>query len=628
MPSLVDSSFRFLAPFLSPDQKARRETAKALRAARMRTFPEWYLTRSILAAGLVGVGTSLLVALVLWLERPASLAPPLRASLVVGLGVVAAMLTRLAFLLYPRVRARTRVSEIEGEYQSVVVLCYALARGGMGTLDIFRAVAKERSTYGEVSVEFDVVVRDVEMFGIDVVKALQNAAASTPSALLKGFFEGLVSILNSGADPRDYFKRQAEVQLAHAEAATEKELASAGMLAEVYVSSFLVIPLLVLVVLSGLSSLGNGQERFIPYVVYGLIPAGTVFCLVALEVMMPTRELPWRDARETRLADFGIATIRAAPRAAVPSEATTSDLRLPVRERVQRGLASRVEAFTQQPLDALAWSGPLALLVLAATMAPFLASHPTRDGLLDRGLVLLLVAAAVALAPVALFHERRVRRARRVETALPELLSKLAGFNERGIGLLQSFQILGRASSGPLAADIRMLDRDVRVNGSLQSAIGRLRERVRTMRMTKLAVLLERASMATGSLKEVLDIAAADETRSESLRARKRQTMMSYVLVVYLVFGVFLYVAYMTTSLFYGNASFAIAVGSGAASKVGSHGLSPADARVMFFDAVVLQGVACGLIAGRMGEGHTLSGVKHAIVLAGVAAVVFSVGVM
>ncbi|HWH08168.1 MAG TPA: hypothetical protein VNX21_03145, partial [Candidatus Thermoplasmatota archaeon] len=133
-------------------------TAKALRAARIARFPEWYLAVSYLASGLTGlaVGASAYALGALLL----GLAAPLAWGAAAALALLAFLLVRLGFLAYPRVVAAGRARRIDQELPSVVTLCYALSRGGMNPLDIFREVARERGTYGEAAAREGVAERD------------------------------------------------------------------------------------------------------------------------------------------------------------------------------------------------------------------------------------------------------------------------------------------------------------------------------------------------------------------------------------------------------------------------------------------------------------------------------------
>jgi flagellar protein FlaJ len=623
-------------------------TAKALRAARMRTFPEWYVSLSYTVAA----GSALVAGVAAWLLS-ALLPPPAsetlrRAVFAGGLSLLAFTLVRLGFLVYPRLSAAGRAKRIDRELPSIIVLCYALARGGLNAVDIFRAVRDERETYGEASVEFGIVVRDVEWLGHDLVSALQHAADTTPSATLRGFFEGLISILNSGADPQSYFKHQAEAQLAQGEMHLEKDLEQAGLLAEVYVSGLLVLPLLLIVVLSGLAPLGGGGESFIPIITFALIPLGTLVYLLMLETLMPADAHLVPKVEPSPLADFGTDSVptrsvvlpapwRMGARDLGVGEgphalARARWLRIRVfAERMSQRLQAAWRRFftrmVSKPLDALEFSGFIGLGIAGIGGGLAWSQGMRGEPLAVFATGLLLAAALCTVLPVSVFHEMRVRRARKVEKGLPDALGKLAGFNDRGIGLLQSFMILGKSSSGPLAVELRAVEKDVSWNGNLGGALRRLRLRVNTVTMAKLGILLERASRATSNLKDVLAIAATDAAKTEGLRARRRQAMVSYVIVVYIVFAVFLYVVYMVADLFYGPSGLGAAAAASTSGGL-SAGLDARSAKLLFMQASIVQGACCGLVAGRLGEGHVLSGLKHAVFMGVTAWLVFVLGVL
>lgn len=639
MKALV-TTYRNIEPYFAFHASTRKETAQALRAARLGRIPEEYLILSWIAALAVALGASVaaLASLILFAHLPWIV----DLTFGIGAGVVTFSLVRLGFLVYPRAVASGRRAEIEREFPSVALLCYALSQGGLTPLKVFKVVAEERNVYGEISREFEFVLRDVEWLGHDLNTALKNVSETTPSPLLKGYFSGLVTILNSGADPVDFFRRQTETQLDQAEMHLERELDHAGMLAEVYVSGLLVLPLLLIVLLSLLSALGNGGEKVVPLVVYLLIPGGTFFYCLILETLLPPDRLTMPEPRKQRFADFGIDSIPSdEPALPMQQRTTLRDLerrasldnhgeapmlkrRLVVewfRKRSRESWTGFFQRAIVKPVDAIEVSGAAALLVFAIGGIAFLVLGDRGSALVISGTGLLLLAAAIALVPVSLFHELRVRRAKVVERAMPEMLGRLSGFNERGISLLRAFELLGRTSDGPLAKDLRALDQDVSWNSNLAAALTRLRLRVKTLAMTKLTILFERASAATGDLRQVLKIVASDTARTESLRSRRQGSMLTYVIVIYTVYAVFLYVTYIVTSLFYGEGGFSGVAG-------GSKGLDPETARVLFFQAVVIQGACCGLVAGKLGEGHILSGLKHAVILAGLGWAVFRMGVL
>ncbi|MEA3201625.1 MAG: archaeal flagellar protein FlaJ [Thermoplasmata archaeon] len=625
-----------------------KATARALRAARIGTFPEAYIATSYLVSGLI----ALAMGVVTWIAmvRGARLSDHqlLRGGVAVAAAGLAFALARLGFLAYPRLVSTGRARRIDAEMPSVVTLCYALAQGNVPALDIIRTVAAEKATYGEAAIEFRVVVRNVEWLGLDLISALEDAADTTPSPRLAAFFRGLVTMLNSGADAKDYFMHQAKSELQAEDMALERDLESASMLAEIYVSGLLVLPLLLMVVISGLAPLAGGQTALIPFIIFGFIPLGTIVYLILVDTLLPPESLTVPKTDPPALADFGLAHVLPDTHLLPPPWQTSWPTNLPegagdearaaarrlrwqitlerTRLKMVAGWRHFVARMLARPVDAIEFSGFIGLAVLVGGLGIAWWQGLRSNDFAVAATGVLITAAVLTAIPISAFHEIRVRRARRVEATLPDNLTKLAGFNERGIGLLQSFEILGESATGPLAKEFKAVERDVSWNGSLANALRRLRERVNTLRMTKLGILLERASNATGSMREVLDIAANDATKRESIRATRRQSMMSYVIVIYIVFAVFLYVLYMVAHLFYGAGGLGAVTAKSGGSL--SAGLDPTTARVLFAQAAVIQGVFCGMVAGRLGEGHTLSGLKHAALLAAIAYIVFLVGVL
>jgi flagellar protein FlaJ len=51
--------------------------------------------------------------------------------------------------------------------------------------------------------------------------------------------------------------------------------------------------------------------------------------------------------------------------------------------------------------------------------------------------------------------------------------------------------------------------------------------------------------------------------------------------------------------------------------------IAPEDYKLLFFHAVLIQGFFSGLIAGEIGEGNVLSGVKHALIMMTIAYTLF-----
>ena len=88
---------------------------------------------------------------------------------------------------YPAMRSSTRERRIDILLPHTIVYMYALSHGGMNSFEVLRELAQAEDVYGEVSREFDMVVRDVELFGNDLFSALRDASPYTSSACASSF---------------------------------------------------------------------------------------------------------------------------------------------------------------------------------------------------------------------------------------------------------------------------------------------------------------------------------------------------------------------------------------------------------------------------------------------------------
>ncbi len=630
-----------IEPLLLRGEGPSVELVRDLRRARLNVLPEIWVVAAWVVPALVAV-----LGGILGLVLPIGEFGWTRAAIAVGIGFSLFLIVRSGFSLYPKVVSTSLGRRIDAEFPSVVTLCYALARGGVGAVDTFRTVASEKGSYGEIADEFNLIIREVDVFGQDALTAVHDVAQTSPSKSLRAFLEGLFTVMKSGAEPRSYFRRQAEMQLMNAERDMERDLDQVSLLAEVYVSGLLVLPLLLIVVVSVLATLGDSGMNYIPIMVFGVIPLGTMAYVVLLDTLLPGDPLDLPKPPAPPLDDFGLDTYpsnhsRVKPEKPAPSNILSDDDvggelprarmkrgRETAMERIVNGLKAGAKSIVETPEGAATAAFVAGVLTFAVGFVMV-----SQDGTAGRDFTVALtgviVTAAVAASiPAIAFHETRVHRAGAIDRDLPEALGSLASFNDRGLSLLRAFEIIGRAITGRVGAAFRDVARDVSWNGNMGTALRRLRARARSRNLVKLSVLFEHASRATGNLREVLDVAAQEASKKGALRTRQRQSMMSYVVVIYVVFAVFLYVIIMVAKLFLGDMDLGQAAASATTQTASlGKGIDAAASRITFLHAVLVQGAAAGMVAGKLGEGYIMSGIKHSAILMLIGWVAFDMGV-
>jgi flagellar protein FlaJ len=135
--------------------------------------------------------------------------------------------------------------------------------------------------------------------------------------------------------------------------------------------------------------------------------------------------------------------------------------------------------------------------------------------------------------------------------------------------------------------------------------------------------LIAKASKAGGDVSEVLRAAAKDTFEVVNLQQERSNNMIIYVVIVLVSFAVFLFVIAILVSSFLKTmaAAGATASAAGASGFMGKIDLFLY--KRLFSHAAMLQGFFSGLVAGQMGEGRFVGGLKYSAVMLLIAWVVF-----
>ncbi|KAB1196751.1 MULTISPECIES: type II secretion system F family protein [Haloferax] len=562
-------------------------------------------------------------------------------------------------------RADTRASEIEATLPRTVAFTFALSRSGMPFPKVLQTLARNEAVYGEAAREVSVAVRDMDAFGTDVLTALQSMSSRTPSPNLEEFSANLASVLGSGRNLSSFLREQYERFQAEAEAQQQQYLDLLSTLAEVYVTVLVAGPLFFITVLVVIGLVLADTLFVIRLIGYIAIPLASLGFVVYIDSI--TRSL--RGAivvdDDTQTASDSIRSLE--PRARVGGHPATDGGETADRWQVNRERLAAYDRFrwlrkwVDHPLETLS-RRPLATLVvtipvgivwvalqssqsLSSIPLPsslpsiptslFVSTSPTTQSLLDIVAAMdqhVVEAAIVALAIVSVVHEIRKRRTRAIERSMPDFLDRLASVNEAGLTVVQSLRRVSSSDLGTLGDEVERICRDIDWGADAQTALRRMDRRTMSPMVSRSVTLITNAMNASGDIGPVLRIAANEAQDSRRLARERRQEMLTYLLVIYIAFFVFLGIVVALTVSFIPaveQATAGTAVGAGGVGGVTSGtfaGLRDVDTAaysVLFFHLSAIQGVCSGLIAGQLGEGEIADGIKHATLLLFVTYAVF-----
>jgi flagellar protein FlaJ len=234
-----------------------------------------------------------------------------------------------------------------------------------------------------------------------------------------------------------------------------------------------------------------------------------------------------------------------------------------------------------------------------------------------------IFAVLVAIVPVAVLDFKEQMRIKNLENALPNFFRDLAGMNDSGMTLPNAVHIVAGAEYSTLTPHIRKLDQDMSWGAGFVEAMFRFGRDLGTPLADRSVDLIAKASKAGGDISEVLRAAAKDTFEVVNLSQERSNNMLIYVIIVLVSFAVFLFVIAILVSTFLTTMATAgaSAAASGARGFMGQIDLF--QYKRLFTHAGLLQGFFSGLVAGQMGEGRLIAGLKYSAVMLFIAWVTF-----
>jgi len=538
----------------------------------------------------------------------------------------------------PKNKAEVRQRNIDEGMARTIAFMYALSRGGMSFPDVMTVLAKNEEIYGETAREFGVAVREMDMFGQDMLSAINRTNQRTPSERFKTFSENLSSVLQSGQSLSSFLHNQYK---RHQEEAAERQadlLESLATIAEAYVTIFVAGVLFLITILMVFGLTTTDTLPFLQLLGYLAIPLANLGFMVYLNqklsalgigdtgttramerVTTATLGRPSDVTGPTGLADGG--TVR---------ESDPNWARLRFHDRVgslKAALRSPFRTLVWNPTHVLYLAVPVALLLFAVRLPSAFQTSSVNVRILDDLVVQSLLLVLGSFAIVRTVYSRRVSR---IEAATPELLERLASLNEAGMTIVESIRRVRGSDVGVLSPEVDRIWADISMGANVDDALVRFGRRVRTTAISRVVTLLTNAMHASGQLGSVLRIAATQARADHRLRNRRRQQMLTYLVVIYISFFVFLVIivavqevlvpALPSTVPTPDNAN-RLGVNTDQFARLGR--VDKAAYTLVFFHIALVQALLTGFIGGQLGEGSLKDGAKHAAILLGVAYVAF-----
>ena len=639
---------------------SEREQRPALEAAHIPRSHRSFRSQTVLYSGIAAVAAGLmsltLVSLLLSVleglsettEPLAGLAaagvfePGMRVALTVVLSVVVAVgvgvvANWLRWVVVGQ-QAYARGSKIDASLPRTVAFMYALSRSGMPFTQVLTTLAANRDVYGEAATEVNATVRQMELFGVDLQTAIEDMSDRTPSDNMAELSENLGSVLGSGRSLPSYLHSQYERYKEEAEAQQEQYLELLSTFAEAYVTVLVAGPLFII---TTLAVIGLAIEDTLPVmrvITYVGIPLATLAFIIYVDSVTESSGSIERNQADEELVDAASA---GRPQTTTDGGKTVDRWaaqreRLAVYDQLERllGWATQpAELVLRNPQITFAVTVPIGLAWVVLTIESFEAGV---FSFLAAVVPPLTEAAILVLGVYAVAYEIQKRQARSIEKAIPDFLDRFASVNDAGMSIVESFKRVKDSELGELSDELERSWQDIKWGSDVETALKRMDRRIGSPVVTRAITLSTNAMETSDDIAPVLEIAADEARSSQVLSRQRRQTMLTYLVVIYVAFLVFLGIMAALMISFIPAIEDVIAQmadatdgeqppGGGLGLVGQTDDINITGYETVFFHVTVVQAICSGLVAGQLGQGSVKDGVKHATIMLSITYVVFMI---
>ncbi|QSZ66200.1 secretion system protein [Methanofollis aquaemaris] len=529
---------------------------------------------------------------------------PYGITVLIGFIVIIGLLI-LGIYLYPLLQAEGRRTRIEADLPHAVTYMQALS-STFTLYGIFRAVYEAGDLYGEVSKECGLIVRDVEVFGLDLLTAMRNVQEVTPSANFKELINDLSLVYRSGGSLVSFFNSKSETYRELARQEQESLLQILEMIAEIYVTVFVAGPIAIIIMLVAQNLTGQSQLGGIMPLMYLGLPLGAICLIFILYVLLPPDNLDVTH-REVRDSEFD-ADILDPATGEEPDEKFLKNLEsrkrwLRLCEILRHPGTFFISDYT---VGAVIGVGLLVGLFLSFQFGFFETVFSTYT--LEVFLCLAIIATVV---PVMIAYEARRRYVMKVEAQLPEFLAEIADMRDIGMTLQGAIFMISNTKMGVLSREVKIAAEELKFGSSVSGALVRMEERIGLVSVKRAISLLVRASEVTDYIREILTIAINDLEHYIKMKTKRLNVSFVYLAVIYLSFGIYLYSAYQLNVAFISSFS-AYDVTFDISTNI----------REMLHIGIIL-GFFSGIMAGQLSSNSVLAGLKHVCVMLAATVILF-----
>jgi flagellar protein FlaJ len=196
---------------------------------------------------------------------------------------------------YPAIGISSRKQKIEANLPLIANFMSVLSASGMPPERVIRSLANVGDEFS-IGDEARRIVADIELNGLDLNNALKNASLRSPSKDFSTMLSGMVTTSHMGGDIAGYLRLEAEKYKKTRMQSLKGFIESIGLIAEIYVTFLIALPLALVIMLSVMSFIGEGAlivglnpQVILMMLTFVVTPACVGILLLLVDSLTPVR---------------------------------------------------------------------------------------------------------------------------------------------------------------------------------------------------------------------------------------------------------------------------------------------------------------------------------------------------
>jgi flagellar protein FlaJ len=221
-----------------------KDLNRSLRKANIEILLESYISLIFLTTLLAGIFGFVGAGLFFYMYNGIMITKVL-ISLAIIVGLPSATYAILYF--YPPTEKDSLEKKIDQELPFAVIHMSAISGAGIEPSNIFKIIGLSKE-YPNLAKEIRKVLNQINIYGYDLVTALNNVSRNTPSAKLAELYLGLSTNISSGGSLKTFFEKRAETLLLNYRLEREEFTKTAETFMDIYITVVIAAPMILLLI--------------------------------------------------------------------------------------------------------------------------------------------------------------------------------------------------------------------------------------------------------------------------------------------------------------------------------------------------------------------------------------------